>query len=296
MKLLKILFMFLASVLLCSANVWGQTQQDLSPNAQKFKTNLLSFLREEGYIPTVDNNGKRVNFKREGESYWINLSGSMPINITMHIEGFTNKDANSLALILACNDVNRDMYYIKAYIDQFGDEGYTNICIEMPCHTAEEFRYVFSDCVKALASAKSKIQEAYNKNQEDLDNSNKPFEITGCTVANTDKGSKIITDYGNQIYSWNSKYLQARLTIKSEKSGQYTIYYKLYKPDGTLSTGTSSPSGYTSSTDINIKAGTYTYQLSGWGSDTAGHWKAGNYKYEFYCNGASLGYYEFTIK
>lgn len=274
---------------------FAQTQ-DLSTNAQKFKTNLLSFLREEGYAPTVDNGGKTVNFKREGDNYWIDLSGSMPVQVTMHIGGFGNKDANVLAILLACNEVNRDKYYVKAYVDDFGEDGSTNISIEMPCHTAEEFRYVFTDCVRALASAKKSVQESYNKNQEELDESNKPFKITSCAIGNEDKNGKVITAFGNTIYSYNTKYLKPQLTIQSEKSGNYTIYYKLFTPNGTLSTGTSSPSGYSSSSSIYIYSGTRTYTLSGWGSDTAGNWKAGNYKYEFFCNGVSLGYYEFTIK
>ena len=194
------------------------------------------------------------------------------------------------------NEVNKELYYVKAYVDDFGDEGSTNIAIEIPAHTAEDFRYVFTDCAKALAQARNNIQDSYNKNKESLDESNQPFKVTGCSVGNEDKKGKIITDFGNTIYSYNTRYLKPQLTIQSEKSGTYTIYYKLYTPNGTLSTGTCSPSGYSTSSTINIKAGTYTYKLSGWGADTAGNWKAGNYKYEFYCNGASLGYYEFTIK
>ena len=270
---------------------------EMSQAARSFKTNLMSFLREEGYTPTTESsNSNTINFKREGEAYWITLSGSRPVQVTMHINGFTNKDANGLALLIACNEVNKELYYVKAYVDDFGDEGSTNIAIEIPAHTAEDFRYVFTDCAKALAQARNNIQDSYNKNKESLDESNQPFKVTGCSVGNEDKKGKIITDFGNTIYSYNTRYLKPQLTIQSEKSGTYTIYYKLYTPNGTLSTGTSSPSGYSTSSTINIKAGTYTYKLSGWGADTAGNWKAGNYKYEFYCNGAGLGYYEFTIK
>ena len=291
----KYTFLALFIMQMFSLTISAQVQ-DLSSNAQKFKTNLLSFLREEGYVPTIDNNGKTVNFKREGENYWIELSGSMPVQVTMHISGFANKDANVLAILLACNDVNRDKYYVKAYVDNFGDDGSTNIAIEMPCHTAEEFRYVFNDCVTSLASAKNDVQEAYNKNQMELDNSNKPFSINSCSVANQDNNCKIITNYGNTIYSYNTKYLIPKVNITCEKAGTYTIYYKLYLPDGTLSTGTNSPSGYSTSKSLYIYSGTRDYELIGWGGNDSGHWKAGTYKYEFYCNDVNLGYYNFTIK
>lgn len=295
MKTFKLFLLFV--VLQCFAMTAFAQTQEMSQAARSFKTNLMSFLREEGYTPTTESsNSNTIYFKREGEAYWITLSGSRPVQVTMHINGFTNKDANGLALLIACNEVNKELYYVKAYVNDFGDDGSTNIAIEIPAHTAEDFRYVFGDCTKALAQARNKIQDSYNKNKESLDESNQPFKVTGCSVGNEDKNGKTITDFGNTIYSYNTRYLKPQLTIQSENSGTYTIYYKLYTPNGTLSTGTSSPSGYSTSSTINVKAGTYTYKLSGWGADTAGNWKAGNYKYEFYCNGASLGYYEFTIK
>lgn len=290
----NLLILFIMLVNLFAGPAIAQTQ-GLSSNAQRFKTNLLSFLREEGYTPTVDNDGKTINLKRQGENYWINLSGSLPVQVTVNIGGFGNKDANALAILLACNEVNKALYYVKAYVDDFGDNGNTCISIEMPCHTAEEFRYVFNDCVNSLATAKTKIQESYDENRKGLDESNKPFNVTACSVGNQDTNRNTITAFGNNIYSYQTKYLVPQLTIQSENSGNYTIYYKLYTPNGTLSTGTSSPSGYSSSTSLYIYSGTRTYTLKGWGSNTSGHWGKGKYKYEFYCNGSSLGYYEFTI-
>lgn len=284
---------FLLSLFICFPAM--SQQAEMSAEARQFKNSLMSFLREEGFSPSTDYNSNKVNFKREGESYWITLTGAMPVQVSFYINGFTNKDTNALALLLACNEVNKDAYYVKAYVDDFGDEGSTNIAIEMPCHSAEEFRYVFSEAVKSLAYAKNKIQESYNKNQEDLAESNKPFEVTACTIANVNKSGGIVTDYGNTIYSSRTKYLKPKLTIKSNKAGNYTIYFKLYTPNGTLSTGTNSPSGYSSSTSVYIYSGTRDYELSGWGTDTFGNWPAGTYKYEFYCEGANLGYYTFTI-
>ncbi len=291
MKCIKVLLL----MFVCCLSNNTTLGQNLSTEASRFKSNLLSFIREEGYIPTESNEGKTINFKKEGENYWIDLAGSMPVQVTIHIGGFGNKDANALAILLACNEVNRDKYYVKAFVDKFDEEGSINISIEMPCHTAEEFRYVFNDCIRALASAKISIQEAYNKNQAELEESNKPFEVTGCAVGIEDKNGKTVTPFGETLYSYKTKYLKPQLTIKSEVSGNYTIYYKLYTPDGTISTGTSSPTGYSTSSSIYVSLGTKTYNLSGWGSDTSGNWKAGEYKYEFYCNGANLGYYIFKI-
>lgn len=269
--------------------------QEMSPAAKSFKTNIATFLREEGYVPTTEANSNAVEFKREGETYKIIFSGSRPVQVTMYIDGFSNKDANMLALLLACNEVNKSMYYVKTYITDFGDDDRTMISIEIPAHTEEDFRYVFSDCIRSLAQAKNELKDEYDKNQKDLETSSVPFKITKCSVGNEEQNGNMITPYGNKIYSYNTKYLRPQVEIQSEQAGIFDINYKLFMPDGTMSTGTTSPSGYTTGSKISISQGTYTYKLQGWGSNTAGNWKAGNYRYEFYCEGTSLGYYEFTI-
>ncbi len=235
MKTIKIISFFL-SMVFC-ANVFAQTQ-GLSSEANRFKTNLMSFLREEGYVPSVSNEGKTVNFKREGENYWIDLSGSMPVQITMHIGGFGNKDANVLAILLACNEVNRDKYYVKAYVDDFGEEGSTNISIEMPCHTAEEFRYVFNDCVRALSSAKTSVQEAYSKHNEDLGKSNTSTNYvsypkysttsgnTSCKIVGVDCGTqetKVYFELTNKYSSGGWCSIDPQTYISTQSGAQYKL-------------------------------------------------------------------------
>lgn len=127
-------------------------------------------------------------------------------------------------------------------------------------------------------------------------NSYHPFDIIDCSVGNTDKNNRVIDEFGSTIYSYRTNYLKPRLKIKSSKSGDFLIYYKLFNPNGSLSTGTSSPSGYSTSYTISVHPGLDDYDLTGWGSDTNGHWKAGEYIYEFYCNQQHLGSYKFTIK
>lgn len=295
MKIFKLSLLFV--LFQCFTMTTNAQTQEMSQAARSFKTNLMSFLREEGYTPTTESgNSNTINFKREGEAYWITLSGSRPVQVTMHINGFTNKDADGLALLIACNEVNKTLYYVKAYVDNFNDNGNTNIAIEIPAHTAEDFRYVFADCVRTLAQARNTIQDSYAKSKESLDESNQPFKVTACAVGNTDKNGNVLTNYGNTIYSYSTRYLRPQLTISCDKPGTYKIYTKFYTPGGILSTGTGSPSGFTNSTELYISNGTKTYTLSGWGGDTSGFWKSGNYKYDFFCNGVNLGFYEFSIK
>ena len=122
-----------------------------------------------------------------------------------------------------------------------------------------------------------------------------PFVITYIEIGNTDYYGNIINDYGSTIYSYQTRYLTPKLYVSVNTSGTYKIYNKLYKPDGTLSIGTSSPTGYTNSKEVTLYSYTSYVYMYGWGNNTAGHWKAGQYRWEFWYNGEKIGEKSFII-
>lgn len=130
---------------------------------------------------------------------------------------------------------------------------------------------------------------------QDGKSNREPFVITSIEIGNTDYDGNMINNYGSTIYSYQTRYLTPKLYVSVNTPGTYKIYHKLYKPDGALSTGTSSPSGYTSSREVTLYSYTsYTY-MYGWGNNTAGHWKAGQYRWEFWYSGSKIGEKSFTI-
>lgn len=122
-----------------------------------------------------------------------------------------------------------------------------------------------------------------------------PFVITSIEIGNTDYDGNVINNYGSKIYGYQTKYLKPKLYVSVNTSGTYIIYHKLYKPDGTLSTGTNSPSGYSSSREVSLYSTTSYVYMYGWGSNTAGHWSAGQYRWEFWYSGEKIGEKSFTI-
>ena len=122
-----------------------------------------------------------------------------------------------------------------------------------------------------------------------------PFIITSIQIGNTDYDGNIINDYGTTIYSYQTQYLKPKLNIFVNTPGTYEIYHKLYKPDGMLSTGDSSPSGYTSKRWVTISSNTSYVYLLGWGNRTAGTWKSGQYRWEFYYDGDKIAEKTFTV-
>lgn len=98
------------------------------------------------------------------------------------------------------------------------------------------------------------------------------------------------------IYSSLSTYLCTSADFISDTDFEGDIYYKIIGPDG-LSTGASSPIGYSYSTSIELspyKLASKT--LDGWGGKEKGTWEAGDYSVEYWYNGKCIGKRDFKIR
>ena len=117
------------------------------------------------------------------------------------------------------------------------------------------------------------------------------ISITNISFANADQSGSIITDYGNDLYASEIKYLKPQITYNGLRSTavETTLLVKIITDDGTLESSSSSPEGYTFSTELTVSPGEgQTATLSGWGRNTCGSYSAGLYKYEIWQNGKLL--------
>lgn len=125
------------------------------------------------------------------------------------------------------------------------------------------------------------------------------IKVTDIIISNGDYDRNILTDYGKPLYSSEMRYLQPRVFYNglSNEKKQVKLYWKIIKPDGTISRGSTSPEGFTSSSEYTISSGTnHTLDLLGWGNKGGGTYPAGLYKYELWCDGNLLFSKEFVIK
>jgi len=161
----------------------------------------------------------------------------------------------------------------------------------------------FSSNILKLQSSLVDEQSKRENAEQDLKNlkgsvsSSLPILITSIDVGNIDKNNKIVNDYGSSIYSYNTMYLSPRIKYTGIRSGEsITLYVKLYNASGALSTGNSSPLGYSFFRTITISSGEdNTVCLNGWGSGSKGHWAKGTYRFEFWYGDMCLKAKTFTI-
>lgn len=108
--------------------------------------------------------------------------------------------------------------------------------------------------------------------------------ITRLQVGNTNYDGDVLTSYGGTLYADELKYATPKLTYTCSRSvSNVTLYTKIYRPDGTMMTGSSSPSGYTTSDEADFEKGnSQTLVLPGWGNNDGGSYQKGLYRWELW--------------
>lgn len=294
----KIIFLIIG-LLVMNLNSFSEEWTD---SQRKLRSDIKSFLQEEGYVPEIDQDGD-IKFKKEGDIYYvkINTKDTSPLFVSFFRVYNYPSEYSPEIVKMACTELNlykgvkvlcfEKVFYIQA---------------EMYVYNAESFKYAFYKLAEQIASVENNLLDECSKvsfpvgNVKGLPPSlmNKiPFIITGMEVANTDENNKIITDYGKVIYSFNTQYLSLKLKIAPVKtSGSYKVNIRLYK-DNTLQTSVSSPNGYTYASEVNIESSSNQISyLTGWGQSRPGFWPSGNYRYEVWLNDLCLGSKSFIIK
>lgn len=280
----KIIFSLIALLAIA-----GQARADLDADALRFRSNIKSFLQEEGFSPYIDDEDESLCFKKEGVLFWIDFMGSKPVYVQFHRAGSGAEDCDIPLLLEIINDINREYRCVKVTLSSSRKTVSYNV--ESYCNSPEDFKYSFYKYIKALENGKTEVVDRYAEGKT----SSASVKYNSASVRNEDADGNAITDYGVTIYSYRTKYLTPRVNLTVKKAGNYDIYVKMYSPTG-LTTGNNSPSGYSYKTTKYLSEGTSDVKLTGWGSDTSGHWKAGDYRFEFYIDGRLLGTKYFTIK
>lgn len=266
----------------------------MNSGQRSFANSLMSFMREEGFSPSLDDDDD-IQFKKEGTSYWISIGEDGPFYVTLMRGNMGCEDADKNTVIAACHNANKTLRAGKAYYLENSNS--VKIACEMFCASAEDYKYIFYRQLRCVDAYYNTVKEYYNEHEDDYSGSSSsaPFSFYSSDVANVDNDNNFISGWGQNIYDYKTRYLKPRITVNVSRAGKYTIYVKLIKPDGSLATGNSSPNGYSYSYDITMETGQHTYPISGWGSNTSGHWSAGSYRFEFYYAGKLIGSKSFKV-
>lgn len=269
--------------------------QELNEKQLALRSDLLNFLRVEGFSPEIDADDD-IRFKYEGKFHYIRVysADTHPMYISL-FQSYTYSDSRSKDVVMIAADALNKYKGVKVlcFSKTF------QIRSEMYLSDSGPLKDTFYQLLNNISSAAADLdEECLNVSSTQKCGGNMvPFLVTNFEVANVDKDNNIIQNYGEMIWDSKSRYLKPRITVKPfTSSGTYTIYVKLYNGSGVLSTGTTSPAGYSYSTTITLSGTSpQTFALSGWGSDTSGNWSIGEYRFEIWYEGYCLGSKTFKV-
>ena len=124
------------------------------------------------------------------------------------------------------------------------------------------------------------------------------MNILWVDFENTDESNNVIQSSDNVLYSTDIKFIVPKIEYDGlvNIKKHVTISYKIYRPNGELMKGSSSPAGYTRSDSFWVKTGYYnSEELSGWGNRKGGVYAPGEYRFEIWYDGIMLYKTTFTV-
>ena len=89
---------------------------ELDSKQLAFRSEVMSFLREEGFSPRIDTSDESVEFKKEGSKYWIYIGEGSPYYITVQRAGISVDDDEKASALLAANECNAVHKAAKVYV------------------------------------------------------------------------------------------------------------------------------------------------------------------------------------
>lgn len=150
--------------LLCLFGIHDMFAQNSKMTSEelKYRSSIQQFLKEEGYVPTIDDDDNSLNFKKEGNRYWLTVKGDNPYYIRLHRSGFTMEGTNRKLILEACNFANMNRRCGKACVD---DDSVV-FTVEFYCHSIEGFKHTFYDNMRAVDGVREAVSNYYNEHDK----------------------------------------------------------------------------------------------------------------------------------
>lgn len=125
----------------------------------------------------------------------------------------------------------------------------------------------------------------------------KIIKINGVSFLNKNRNGTVLTDASGTLYEGDVQYIHPRIyyTGLYSTDQSITLYYKYFKPSGSLIVGDSSPLCYSTKGNITVKPGSNVLDLTGWGSSSGKTYKEGKHKIEFWLDGEKIYETSFSV-
>ena len=270
-RTLIIIMLMLASTL---------TMAQLSPGAEGIRQKVAEYARSKGM--TTNYEGDALTIHRDTLDYAVILSGASPVYVEIRLFDLDISTCVPACISKAANYINSYRSAIKASIAPIGKT--LRFTVETFVNDAQSVVNTLERHLSNLADAWKLCHQKYDEfvYNQDFTNLRIPFEVYSANVVNVDKDDQLLTEYGFDIKSADTQYINTLLTMIVYEEGDYQIDVQFIMPDGSVSKAADDGSDYTFSTILHMTSDQPSYITGGWGSTNPGTWGPGNYQIVFY--------------
>lgn len=292
----KILF----TICLFIACITSTNAADLTPEQKQAQHNLIVYLSKIKYDPSIDTSDNSVCFRLNGVLHWITIEENSPILYTIHRKGYkisTENGYNYDLAVKAANEVNNQRRSLKLVVLP----NKVDVTIPVYASKTEEFTNAFEKNLSMFGDVDALFKKEYQKAkktaapaaespqrqepeaQHNLPPSELANYIKGISFRLINPDGSERTKYDAPMRRYDAHYIQPRFTFanyNNKEPKQYTVYFKFYKPDGTLIEAQGSK--YTSEALITLSKSKkdIIIEIPEFGTESSNFWKAGEYKVE----------------
>jgi len=152
---------------------------------------------------------------------------------------------------------------------------------------------------KIAEKNKSRKEQMEKKKLEDNAAKTAGMKIHSLEFGNVLKDGANVDEHGSVLYASELYYLKPWISYDGlgEQSEGITFYCRIINPDGTISSGSNSPSGYTYSCSCYVwKWKNTNCTLTGYGNDSGRSYTPGTYGFELWCENLLIYKTTFEVK
>ena len=148
----KIICLFtLATICVLSAFA----QKNYTSGQQSLRDNIESFLREEGYQPSIDSDGD-IKFKRQGDLFFISVSDNDSSPYYVRMSKYYNYSDNITKSVINRYDGEINRYKM---IKLLASDNNFQLAAEMFVTNSKAFTSVFERILRAMDAAESELAD-----------------------------------------------------------------------------------------------------------------------------------------
>lgn len=89
---------------------------ELTAKEKGFRNQVLSYIRQEGYAPSIDETDGSIEFKYQGRTYWVSVAEYKNGYYIDIYSGVVIDEDQYASAIIAANKATRDYRFLRAFL------------------------------------------------------------------------------------------------------------------------------------------------------------------------------------